>query len=219
MKKLFFVFAAGVIFAACGDSKKTSGDAGEVASASDSAATYTVNVETSTVNWAGKKVVSGAHNGTVKISEGSLAFEGGQLKAGNFTIDMTSINDADLPAGEDKTKLEGHLKSADFFHVDSFPNAKFEITSVEPLADAAAGTHTINGNLTIKGITKGISFPATVKEENGAVTATAKIEINRNEWNVLWGGTKETNKGTLSFLKDNLLSDMISFEVSLNAAK
>lgn len=206
--------AAGAFLAACGDSKKTAGETKEVLTGGD--ATYTVNTETSTVKWTGSKKIEGSHSGTVKISEGVLSFTGDELSSGTFVIDMTSINVTDNMPEQDKGKLTGHLKSGDFFLVDSFSTAKFEVTGVEKTT-GGTGTHTISGNLTIKGQTHGISFPATIsKTENGA-TATAKFEINRNEWGIVWGGTKETNKQVLDNLRDNLLKDMIAFEVNLIA--
>lgn len=219
MKKLILVLAAGVFLAACGESKKTAEETQEVANASAEAVTYTVDPAASSVNWAGAKKLSGNHNGTVQLTSGTLSFEGENLTAGNFVIDMTTINDLDLPEGKDKTNLLTHLKSADFFMVDSFSTAQFEITSVEKLEGSSEGTHKVSGNLTIKGQTHGISFPATVAVTETGATASAKFAINRNEWGIVWGGSQETNKGTLDFLKDNLLKDEISFEVSLVGKK
>jgi polyisoprenoid-binding protein YceI len=219
MKKLLLVFVSAAMFAACGNSKKTSEEAQDVAEASTEAVTLNVNTEASSVHWTGAKVIEGKHTGTVKISEGALSFEGDVLTAGNFTIDMNSISNTDIQEEEGRNKLVGHLKSGDFFLVDSFPTAKFEISKVEVLENSSEGTHTITGNLTIKGKTNSISFPATITKTADEAAAKANFEINRNEWNVLWGGTKESNPGVISFLKDNLLSDMIAFSVDLKAGK
>lgn len=219
MKKLILVMAAGIFFAACGESKKTAEETKEVASATAEAVTYTADPTLSSVKWFGEKKISGNHNGTVTLQSGSLSFEGENLTAGSFIIDMTTINDLDLEDGKDKSNLTTHLKSGDFFLVDSFPTATFEITTVEKLEGSADGTHKITGNLTIKGETHGISFPATIATTADGVTANAKFAINRNEWGIVWGGTKETNKKTLDYLKDNLLKDEIAFEVALVAKK
>ena len=103
--------------------------------------------------------------------------------------------------------------------VDTFPTASFEITSVEKLEGSTEGTHTVKGNLTIKGQTHGITFPANITQTETGATATASIEINRNEWGIVWGGTQEPNQGVIDFLKNNLVQDMISFNVSLVASK
>lgn len=219
MKKVILVLAAGIFLAACGESKKTAEETKEVANAGSEAVTYAIDPAQSTVKWFGAKKISGEHTGTVQLTNGSLSFEGGNLTAGNFTIDMTTIKDLDLPEGEDKAKLEGHLKSADFFEVETYANTTFAITSVEKLEGSTEGTHKITGNLTIKGQTHGISFPATITATETGVNAAAKIAINRNEWGIVWGGTKETNKKTLDYLKDNLLKDEITFEVALVGTK
>lgn len=177
MKKYFLFFAAATLMAACGDSKTTSTEAGEVAEATETAITYTIDPAASTVAWFGKKVISGNHNGTVNITSGNLAFENNELAAGSFVIDMNTITDLDLPADSKENKdLTAHLKSGDFFMVDSFPTATFEITSVAAATDGAS-THTINGNLTIKGISKGISFPANITTSETGVQATAKLKL------------------------------------------
>jgi len=220
MKKLIYVAAVGVLFAACGgESKKTAEETKEVKEASVEAVTYTVNTEESSVKWHGEKVLKGQHNGTVQLSSGSFSFNGEELEAGNFTIDMNTIVDEDLKNDTLRSDLINHLKSGDFFLVDSFPTAKFEITEVKAAAEGSGATHTITGNLTIKGKTNGITFPATISQAEGKVSANATFEINRNEWGIVWGGSEETNQGVLDFLKDNLLKDMIKFEVNLQASK
>jgi polyisoprenoid-binding protein YceI len=215
MKKLILVMVAGAFFASCGDSKKTAEETKDVLTGGDT--TYTVNTEASSVKWAGAKKMEGAHHGTVKVSEGTLSFTAGELSAGTFVIDMSTINNLDSQDVKSKTNLLGHLKSADFFHVDTFPTAKFEVTGVEKTEGSAEGTHKVTGNLTIKGQTHGISFPATITSTPTGATAKAKFEINRNEWGIVWGGSKETNKDVLNMLKDNLLKDMITFEVDIVA--
>ncbi len=219
MKKFILVLAAGVFLAACGESKKTAEETQEVAAASTEAITYTVDPATSKVEWTGSKIADTKHNGTVSLSSGSLSFEGENLTAGNFVIDMNTISNGDLTEETGQSKLVGHLKGADFFMVDTFPTASFEISSVEKLEGSEAGTHTVKGNLTIKGQTHGITFPATIAQTEAGATAIASFEINRNEWGIVWGGTQEPNQGVIDFLKNNLVNDMITFNVSLVAGK
>ena len=141
--------------------------------------TKTVNVEESTITWTGKKV-TGSHTGTINLQSGNLDFENGALVGGSFTIDMNTIVCTDLGEGGAR-KLEGHLKSDDFFGVAENPTAGLTITGVE--AGEEAGTYNITADITIKGITKPISFTANVGESN----ATATVTIDRSEFNVRYG--------------------------------
>lgn len=218
MKKLFVVLVAAASLAACKDNKKTSEAAGEVAQATEASATYAVDAAASTLGWSGSKVVSGNHNGTIAIENGELKVEESNLVAGNFTINMKTIKDIDLEDVEQNAKLVGHLSSPDFFNVDSFPTATFEITKVAALeGDKDGNTHTISGNLTLKGNTREISFPAKVTITEGAITATAKTEINRLEWNVMWGN--ENDNAARAFLKENFVSNTIGLDINLTAKK
>ncbi|MDF1697468.1 MAG: YceI family protein [Saprospiraceae bacterium] len=141
--------------------------------------TKTVKTDVSTITWTGKKV-TGQHTGTIGIKSGSLDFEGGALVGGDFTIDMTSIVCTDLGEGGAK-KLEGHLKSDDFFGVANHPTANLKITSVK--AGKEAGNYDIMADITIKGITKAISFSANV----GEMGATANVTIDRTDFDVRYG--------------------------------
>src|SRR4051812_22003659 len=88
---------------------------------------YAVNTKLSTIEWTGKKL-TGEHTGTILLSSGEIEAQKREIKSGKFEIDMSSIEDKDL-SGEWKAKLEGHLKSADFFNAAKFPKATFVITS------------------------------------------------------------------------------------------
>ncbi|MEK6555965.1 MAG: YceI family protein, partial [Bdellovibrionota bacterium] len=92
--------------------------------------TMTVDTAASEVNWTGSKVIGASHNGHIKMSSGSVQMDGKKLLGGEFVIDMNSINNVDLAgSAKDKAKLEGHLKSDDFFGVAKHPTATFKITS------------------------------------------------------------------------------------------
>ena len=210
MKKslLILSIATGVLFASCGNPKTaTTDEAGETAEATSESATYSVNLEESTVNWFGSKILDGSHTGTVTVTAGSLSVKDGAIEAGNFSIDMTSI----VEVGGDTTKTDyliGHLKGPEFFMVDTCPTASFEITS--------GGKDMVKGNLTIKGITKEIEIPVTTTMTENGVTASSKFSINRNDWGVTWGNNS-TNK--IEKLKDNFIKDEIEFDVNLVASK
>lgn len=153
--------------------------------------TYTVDANKSTVSWVGRKV-TGEHAGGIKIAKGKLITEGKMLKTGNFDMDMTSITCTDL-TGEYADKLVGHLKADDFFGVEKYPTSKFEITSVKAITKTTAN---ITGNLTIKGITNSISFPASVVIKGNTLLAEAKkVMIDRTKFDIRYGSKSFFNLG------------------------
>ncbi|MFT4760636.1 MAG: polyisoprenoid-binding protein YceI [Paraglaciecola sp.] len=141
--------------------------------------TIKINTEKSVVSWKGYKV-TGEHAGTIAVKNGELTFDNGKLTGGSFDIDMTTITCTDLE-GDWAKKLEGHLKSADFFGVENHPTAKFVITKVA--SRGAAGEYKITGNLSIKDITKEIRFNATASKTG----ATAEIQLDRTDFDVKYG--------------------------------
>jgi len=145
----------------------------------------TVGVDTtaSVITWKGYKV-TGSHTGTIKINAGNLQMQDDQLVGGSFTIDMTTINCTDLE-GEYKGKLEGHLKSADFFGVEKYPTATFKITSV--VSRGTPGDYKITGNLTIKETTKPVRFNVNIAEEGGKQIATGDVQIDRSDFDIRYG--------------------------------
>lgn len=143
-----------------------------------------VDIEKSEITWTGKKV-TGSHNGTIQLKEGSLMMEADMLKGGSFTIDMTSIKNLDMAGKDGAGKLEGHLKSADFFNVAEYPNAILEISEV--VHRGTPGSFKVVGDLTIKGITKPIKFNTQISTEGGMTVATADITVDRSEYDVRYG--------------------------------
>jgi polyisoprenoid-binding protein YceI len=108
-------------------------------------------------------------------------------------------------------KLEGHLKNADIFHVSVFATAKFDITKTE----AKGAKIQVTGNMTIKGITKQITFPATLAVNKDNVTLTSDtFQINRADFNV-----KYNSKTFFSDLKDKFINDDFDFQVTIVAKK
>ena len=110
----------------------------------------------SNIDWTGKKV-TGAHNGTIAIKSGALTLTDDKLSGGNFIIDIPSIKILDISDAATNAQFAGHLFSEDFFSADSFPEAFFTITSS---TQTAQEKYLITGDLTIKGITHPVSFPA-----------------------------------------------------------
>jgi polyisoprenoid-binding protein YceI len=189
----------------------------EVAVASDTASPYVVDAASSFIEWVGSKP-AGKHNGTIAISNGEVYLNNGKIESGKFTIDMNSITVLDLKAGDGKEDLEGHLKGlgkeedADhFFNTKKFPEGSFEITAVNTV-DAQT---TVEGNLTLKGITKPVKFPATITLDGNKMTlSTESFKINRTEWNVNYA-----SKSIFDNLKDKFVDDEIELKVNVTATK
>ena len=176
---------------------------------------YAVNTEASVSEWEGYKPGKYSHHGTIQLQSGNLGVSGGNLVSGSFVIDVNSLANADLAENPaKKAKLEGHLKSGDFFEVEKYPTGKFEITKVEPLtADSTGATHHITGNLTLKNITNSITIPAKVGIQNGSLMAeTPEFTINRTKWKVEYGS------GVIGTIKDELIADDVKLKIKLAAA-
>jgi polyisoprenoid-binding protein YceI len=118
----------------------------------------------------------------VAISKGSLDVDGNKLVGGSFTIDLKSIVCKDLTDPTYNQKFITHISSGDFFEVEKFPTANFVITKV-------VGNQ-ISGNMTVKGITKAITFPAQISVTGGKVAATANITLDRTDYNIKYGSKK-----------------------------
>lgn len=218
-----FALALAFSFTSCSDSnapKTEAGDAQEAAPIQETSAQYVADASSSSLEWTGRKV-TGEHYGHVNISEGVIAVENQAITGGNFTFNLTTLESDDLE-GENKEKLEGHLKSGDFFEVEKYPSARFEIVSVNPYsaADAAgvdttylgaAPTHTITGNLTLKDSTKSVSFPAVVKIADEGVQAKAKFVIDRTSWGLHYGADKS--------LGDKMIYKEVELRLDLKAGK
>jgi polyisoprenoid-binding protein YceI len=165
-----------------------------------------VDTKSSQIEWVGKKV-TGQHNGIVNIKEGALEMEEGQVTGGSFVIDMTTIDVLDLE-GEYKGKLMGHLRSDDFFSVEKHPSAKFTITSINK-SEATDASHFIAGELTIKGITNKITFPAMVTVKDGKANAKASFALDRTKWEIRYG-----SGSFFDGLGDKMIYD--DFELTVN---
>ena len=142
------------------------------------AQTKKVDAAKSSINWLAKKV-TGKHNGTVNLKDGALVFKGGKLAGGSFTVDMTSLTATDL-TGEWLEKLNGHLKADDFFGTDKFPTATLVFKTI---AKKGANTYSVTGDLTIKGITKPITFELATT----ANTASTKFMVDRTVYDIRYG--------------------------------
>ncbi len=145
-------------------------------------AAYTVNTAESTVEWYAEKV-TGKHNGTVVLKSGELLVTDNKLTGGSFVVDMTTIDNSDLE-GEWKDKLVGHLKSDDFFGIEKFPTASFKMTSAKK---GDGNKYLVKGDLTVKGITNPVEFPAEIVMAGDKVIGSATVTIDRSKYNVKYG--------------------------------
>ena len=161
-----------------------------------------------------KKLVEKVHTGTIDFTQGYFEAKGDILTGGEFVVDMTSIKNEDMAGTEGAAKLEGHLKSADFFDVAVHSTASFVITSSE-LSDADGATHNVTGKLTIKGITDEISFPATVTIEGDQVDASASFTIDRAQYDVQYG-SEAFFPNLIKQGKDAIISDEIELTLNLS---
>jgi polyisoprenoid-binding protein YceI len=171
---------------------------------------YKVDVSKSKIEWVARKV-TGSHNGEIKLSSGVLNYAGSSLKGGNFIIDMNSITILDVQ-GETNARLLGHLKNDDFFAVDKFADAKFNIKKVSPIS---AGKINVIGDLTIKGITKSVSFPAQITSKNGTLLAVAKgVKVDRTLYDI-----KYRSKSFFESIGDKAIDNEFELNISLVATK
>ncbi|MCF8331128.1 MAG: YceI family protein [Bacteroidales bacterium] len=170
---------------------------------------YIVNADNSSVKWLGTKP-TGEHYGYVPITEGNLTVKNNMITGGSFTMDISSLDVEDLEDPEKNAKLTGHLKSPDFFNTDTFPTSEFVITGVEELNDKMSEngmelTHKISGNLTIKDITKNISFNANVNiMDNKLKAKTPQFLIDRTKWDVNWGSKSVFGKAVNTVVHDDI---------------
>lgn len=173
-------------------------------------ATYKVDSQKSVMNWNGKKV-TGEHSGTVKLSEGMMTVDGGKLTGGTFTFDMNSIACTDLTDAGYNAKFIGHMKSEEFFNTAKFPMSTFKITKVTP---KGGDVFDVTGNMTIKGITNAVTFPATVKMTDNAITANGRATLDRTKYDIRYG-----SKSFFEGLGDKAIYDDFTVEMKLVASK
>lgn len=216
--KFLLALCCVVVLAACGNApageKVEAEEAVETpAETSTTAISYNVDTEASQVNWIGAKPTGDQHTGFIKLNNGELFVENGNITGGSFEINMNSISVTDDMPADKKARLEGHLKTGDFFEVENFPTGKFEIASVEAVSGVEGATHKVTGNLTMKDITKSVTIPVKVElTENGLMASTPSFTINRTEWDVMY------NSGVIGTVKDKLINDDVALTLNLSAS-
>ncbi|MBD0257849.1 MAG: YceI family protein [Cytophagales bacterium] len=162
----------------------------------------------SVIDWVGRKV-TGAHNGTIAIKEGTLLFDNDRLAGGRFVIDTRSIKILDITDPATNAQFAGHLASDDFFSSEQYPEATFQITQAEPRGN---GSYHVTGDLTIKDIIHSIGFDAQVNRSGNAVTASGKITVDRTKF-----GIKFRSGNFFLHLGDNLIYNNFDLNTHLVA--
>lgn len=186
--------------------------------AANAGATLSIDTAATRLEWhTAHKGGVDPHTGTLSVTAGTLSVDNGNLTAGSFTVSTASIRDIDITDTAKRAMLEGHLKSPDFFDVEKYPTAKFEITKVEPYDSTkqksllAGATHLISGNLTLKDSTKNVTFPAKVSATADAVSAEANFNIDRTLWGMNYKGPNNP--------QDWMIQKEVNLKLNLQAKK
>ncbi len=181
------MISASVFVISCGKDKPVTSESNEVLTTTNGQI-YAIDTMNSKAEWKGFKVVKSdntSHIGTLKFESGEVTVKDNKLESGQFVIDMNSIANEDLKETDGNAKLIGHLKSADFFDVEKFPTASYEITKISEAPAGSDYNTVLDGNLTLKGITKPATFNANVKIKDGELSiATEPKDINRDEFGI-----------------------------------
>jgi len=134
----------------------------------------------SSVEWTGRKV-TGAHNGTIGIKEGNFILNDGKLKSGTVVIDTAAIKILDITDSDTNAQFAGHLASDDFFSIEKFPTASFDILTAKALSNTI---YYLEGNLTIKDITHLVGFEAVLEDNRNVISLNGKLIIDRTKYDI-----------------------------------
>lgn len=214
---LFMVTGLAVATVGCKNDGREAqtGEARDAAVAQNEAVEFRVDTTSSVIEWQGKKP-TGTHTGTIQIAEGTFHANDSIIESGTFVIDMASINVTDLE-GNQKMNLENHLKGTvegkegDFFNINEYPDARFEVTGVS----SNNGKTMLQGNLTLKGETKNVEFPVDINMNGNQMELTSEtFTIDRTKWNVNYG-----SRSVFDSLGDNFINDEIELTIKVNATR
>lgn len=185
-----------------------------------------IDPDKSEVNWeGGKKVIlTDTHNGDVKIQSGTVEIDkNNELAGGEITIDMTSLKNKDVENPKFSEKLDGHLKSSDFFDVENHPTAIFTIKHIKKnqptkakkakrseVTETDEHSYTVTGDMQIRGKKNKISIPLIVQKQSDTdYKITSKFQIDRTQYNVKYNSGKFFKN-----LGDKVIKD--EFDIALN---
>jgi polyisoprenoid-binding protein YceI len=179
---------------------------------------FLVDAAKSSVNWKGSKV-GGEHSGVINLDSAQLKFTDDVLSSGEFVVDMTSLKNTDLEKLEDRTKLEKHLKSVDFFETDAFAKSSFKFSNVK---DMGNGQYAVTGQMTIKEKSNQETFMTKVNMAGDKLVAVADVKIDRTKYGIMYKAGKDDEdewfftkwfKGG----KDKLIDNVLELRVNIVA--
>ena len=174
--------------------------------------TIWVDIQQSQIEWIGRKI-TGEHSGTLSLEEGWVTINGSTLIGGEFIFDMTSIKNTDIESPDWSLKLDNHLKSSDFFNVDSFPKAILDIKKNNSISEEnnLGATYLVSADLTIRGITHEISFPYQLEKSDSTLIAIGSVDVDRTLYNIKY------NSGTYVFdLGDKIIYDDFTINFTIH---
>jgi polyisoprenoid-binding protein YceI len=181
----------------------------------ENAVVMSIDPVNSSVAWEGSNL-RGSHNGTIDLAAGEMYIIDNQLVGGNIVMDMSRIVVLDIENPAMNERLTNHLKSDDFFSVETYPEALFQMANIRQIEDAAPGepNYLISGNMTIKGITHGVSFPAFVEITDDMLRANADFDLDRSQWDVRFGSGKFFEN-----LGDRIINDNFNLKLDITASR
>ncbi|MGM9511868.1 YceI family protein [Larkinella sp. GY13] len=205
----YLILFIALLFFGCSESLKEENKNNASASAVSRGQKYSIDTTESVITWKGSMLfdIDEEHVGYVHLSKGELMIENGQLMGGTAEIDMHSIEYKDKASKNTPVK---HLKSPDYFDVEKFPISTIAITKIESLR----GHTIVKGDLTIKGVTHPVTFPARMEVQDGIVKANGKLIIDRTNWGIRYRSGKFYDN-----LADQTVSDDIELHMKIVARK
>lgn len=176
--------------------------------------TFVVDTNDSKIRFTGNGVGKN-HPGKFRVSSGTVTVQDNKITGGSFVINMKSL-EVEEEGEVFQTKLKPHLMSGDFFDAENFATSKFEITGIEPYESDGKDTSivqganfNVSGNLTIKGETRNITFPARIELDDNTLKGEANFDIDRTQWKMNYGNDKT--------LGDKFISETVNIELDIEA--
>ena len=209
--KYKILFSLILFLVGCDSGKKSDNSKPTLNQLTPEAGTYSLLIDDSELSWIGTELSTKTHTGTIDFTDGTIVVDNDNTISGNVKINMSTINVTDLQ-GRSKEMLERHLRSSDFFEVESYSEAKFSFISKS--FDKLSNQISFVGDLTIKDITNPISFNATLLETSPFLKAKAVLSFDRSKYNVRFrSGNFFENLG------DKLILDDIDVNIRLVTKK
>jgi polyisoprenoid-binding protein YceI len=171
---------------------------------------FTIDVATSSLTWRGENIVGKKHQGSILVKRGNVVISGGAITGGEVVIDMNTLTNTDL-TGNEKTKIEGHLKSADFFDTAKHGEAVYTIVSG---TKKNAINYDVVGKLTIKGITHDLNCTLVVAPNGDGINVGGGFVFDRSQFDVRYGSDKFFDN-----LGDNMIKNEVIMTVNMQGKK